>query len=49
MFDIFNVYLPIAEMQFNALILVAIGFSVGAKAGRKKMRRSDIGPPAPGT
>jgi uncharacterized membrane protein YfcA len=33
MFDIFNVYLPIAEMQFNALILVAIGFSVGVLGG----------------
>ena len=33
MFDMFNVYLPIAEMQFNALILVAIGFSVGVLGG----------------
>ncbi|MBI4795086.1 MAG: sulfite exporter TauE/SafE family protein [Deltaproteobacteria bacterium] len=33
MFDIFNVYMPIAEMQFNALILVAIGFSVGVLGG----------------
>jgi len=33
MLDIFNVYLPIAEMQFNALILVAIGFSVGVLGG----------------
>jgi uncharacterized membrane protein YfcA len=33
MFDIFNVYLPIAEMQFNALILVAIGFAVGVLGG----------------
>jgi uncharacterized membrane protein YfcA len=33
MFDIFNVYMPIAEMQFNALILVAIGFAVGVLGG----------------
>ncbi len=33
MFDMFNVYMPIAEMQFNALILVAIGFSVGVLGG----------------
>ncbi len=33
MLDIFNVYMPIAEMQFNALILVAIGFSVGVLGG----------------
>ncbi|MEW6388258.1 MAG: sulfite exporter TauE/SafE family protein [Thermodesulfobacteriota bacterium] len=33
MFDIFNVYMPIAEMPFNALILVAIGFSVGVLGG----------------
>jgi hypothetical protein len=33
MLDIFNVYLPIAEMQFNALILVAIGFAVGVLGG----------------
>jgi uncharacterized membrane protein YfcA len=33
MLDIFNVYLPIAEMDFNALILVAIGFSVGVLGG----------------
>ncbi len=33
MLDIFNVYLPVAEMQFNALILVAIGFSVGVLGG----------------
>ncbi len=33
MFDIFNVYMPIAEMQFNALILVSIGFSVGVLGG----------------
>lgn len=33
MFEIFNVYMPIAEMQFNALILVAIGFSVGVLGG----------------
>ena len=33
MLDMFNVYLPIAEMQFNALILVAIGFSVGVLGG----------------
>ena len=33
MLDIFNVYLPIAEMEFNGLILVAIGFSVGVLGG----------------
>lgn len=33
MLDIFNVYLPIAERDFNALILVAIGFSVGVLGG----------------
>jgi len=33
MFDIFNIYLPIAERDFNALILVAIGFSVGVLGG----------------
>ncbi len=33
MFDIFNVYLPIAERDFNALILIAIGFSVGVLGG----------------
>ena len=31
--DIFTVYLPIAETSFNALILVAIGFSVGVLGG----------------
>lgn len=29
----FDIYLPIAGMQFNALILVAIGFSVGVLGG----------------
>ena len=29
----FDIYLPIAEMHFNALILVAIGFSVGVLGG----------------
>ena len=33
MLDMFDIYLPIAEMQFNALILVAIGFSVGVLGG----------------
>ncbi len=33
MLDMFNVYLPVAEMHFNALILVAIGFSVGVLGG----------------
>jgi hypothetical protein len=33
MFDLFNIYLPIAERDFNALILVAIGFSVGVLGG----------------
>jgi len=31
--EIFQIYLPIAGMQFNALILVAIGFSVGVLGG----------------
>jgi uncharacterized membrane protein YfcA len=31
--DMFNIYLPIAEMQFNALLLVAIGFCVGVLGG----------------
>ena len=30
---IFDIYLPIAGMQFNALILIAIGFSVGVLGG----------------
>jgi uncharacterized protein len=33
MLDMFNVYLPIAELHFNALILIAIGFSVGVLGG----------------
>ena len=33
MFDMFNVYLPIAELHFNILILIAIGFSVGVLGG----------------
>lgn len=33
MLDFFNVYLPIAERDFNALILIAIGFSVGVLGG----------------
>uniref|UniRef100_A0A7C3WQR1 Probable membrane transporter protein n=1 Tax=Desulfobacca acetoxidans TaxID=60893 RepID=A0A7C3WQR1_9BACT len=33
MLDIFNVYLPIAERDFNALILISIGFSVGVLGG----------------
>ena len=33
MLDIFNVYLPVAEMHFNALILVSIGFAVGVLGG----------------
>jgi uncharacterized membrane protein YfcA len=33
MLDMFNVYLPVAEMHFNALILVGIGFSVGVLGG----------------
>jgi hypothetical protein len=33
MFDMFNVYLPIAELHFNLLILIAIGFSVGVLGG----------------
>ena len=30
---IFDIYLPIAGMHFNALILIAIGFSVGVLGG----------------
>src|SRR4030042_298419 len=33
MLDSFNVYLPIAQQEFNALILVAIGFAVGVLGG----------------
>lgn len=33
MLEIFNVYLPIAERDFNALILISIGFSVGVLGG----------------
>jgi uncharacterized membrane protein YfcA len=33
MLDLFTVYLPIAERDFNALILIAIGFSVGVLGG----------------
>ncbi|MDI6853977.1 MAG: sulfite exporter TauE/SafE family protein [Deltaproteobacteria bacterium] len=33
MLEMFNVYLPIAELHFNAFILVAIGFSVGVLGG----------------
>src|SRR5512146_706510 len=29
----FDIYLPIAGMQFNALILIAIGFAVGVLGG----------------
>jgi uncharacterized membrane protein YfcA len=32
-FDIFNIYLPIAGIEFNILILLAIGFSVGVLGG----------------
>ncbi|MBM2815247.1 MAG: putative rane transporter protein [Ignavibacteria bacterium] len=31
--DIFNIYLPIAGIQFNALLLVCIGFCVGVLGG----------------
>ncbi len=31
--DIFNVYLPIAGLQFNVLLLLLIGFTVGVCAG----------------
>lgn len=31
--DVFNVYLPIAGIEFNVLILLAIGFSVGILGG----------------
>lgn len=33
MLDFLNVYLPIAEMQFNALLLISIGFAVGVLGG----------------
>ena len=33
MFDFLNVYLPIAQMEFNAAILVSIGFAVGVLGG----------------
>ncbi len=31
--DIFNIYLPIAEIEFNALLLIVIGFCVGVLGG----------------
>lgn len=31
--DMFNIYLPIAEIQFNALLLLSIGFCVGVLGG----------------
>ena len=31
--DIFNIYLPIAGIEFNALLLVLIGFCVGVLGG----------------
>ena len=31
--DIFTIYLPIAEMEFNIILLVAIGFCVGTLGG----------------
>ncbi|TAL68822.1 MAG: sulfite exporter TauE/SafE family protein [Bacteroidetes bacterium] len=31
--DMFNVYLPIAQMEFNVLLLMAIGFCVGVLGG----------------
>jgi hypothetical protein len=33
MLDFLNVYLPIAQMEFNALLLIAIGFAVGVLGG----------------
>ncbi len=33
MLDFLNVYMPIAEMEFNALLLIAIGFAVGVLGG----------------
>ncbi|MBM4276042.1 MAG: sulfite exporter TauE/SafE family protein, partial [Deltaproteobacteria bacterium] len=33
MFDFLNVWMPIAEMEFNAAILVLIGFAVGVLGG----------------
>ncbi|MEW5994445.1 MAG: TSUP family transporter, partial [Candidatus Zixiibacteriota bacterium] len=31
--DFLNIYLPIAEIEFNVLLLVAIGFCVGTLGG----------------
>ncbi len=31
--DIFNFYLPIAQMEFNVLLLISIGFCVGVLGG----------------
>ncbi len=31
--DIFNIYLPVAGIEFNALLLIAIGFCVGVLGG----------------
>ncbi len=33
MLDFLNVYMPIAEMEFNALLLISIGFAVGVLGG----------------
>jgi uncharacterized membrane protein YfcA len=33
MLDFLNVYMPIAQMEFNALLLIAIGFAVGVLGG----------------
>ena len=33
LWDIFDIYLPIAGMHFNVLILIGIGFSVGVLGG----------------
>ncbi len=33
MLDFLNVYMPIAQMEFNALLLISIGFAVGVLGG----------------
>jgi len=44
--DIFNIYLPIADIHFNFLILLAIGFSVGTIGGLSGTGGSAIVTPA---
>ena len=31
--DIFNIYLPVAGIEFNVLLLILIGFCVGVLGG----------------